>query len=203
VAVETRGYAKGRATRRQIVEEATALFAEVGYRSASLREIAARCGISHTGLLHHFPSKQLLLAAVLERRDEVDREWLELERGEGVEALARLVALVERNAQRRNIVELFTTLSAEATSSAHPGHRYFVDRYRETTARFSQAYGEARQAGALLDGIDPDSAGRQLAALMDGLQVQWLLDPASDMPRLVREHVECQLRVPLPKARPQ
>jgi AcrR family transcriptional regulator len=197
--VAERGYAKGRAMRSQIVEEATALFGEVGYRSASLREIASRCGISHPGLLHHFPSKEQLLEAVLQHRDTVDAAWLGLDTGRGVETLGRLVALVARNAERRGIVELFATLSAEGTSVEHPAHPYFVERYRHAVAGIAGAYRDAHAEGALQDGVDPDTAARELVALMDGLQVQWLLDPEpTDMPRIVREHVQRQLRVTLP-----
>jgi AcrR family transcriptional regulator len=171
----TTGYAKGRAKRSEILDQATALFGEVGYRSASLREIASRCGISHPGLLHHFPSKELLL-----------------------------VALVRRNAERRGIVELFATLSAEATSPEHPAHAYFVERYRNAVALMARAFADAEEDGALAAGVDPESAARELVALMDGLQVQWLLDPSStDMPRLVRDHVERQLRVPLAEFHPE
>jgi AcrR family transcriptional regulator len=203
VAIES-GYAKGRATRSQIIEKATALFGEVGYRSASLREIASRCGISHPGLLHHFASKELLLQAVLERRDRVDAEWLGLHESRGVETLARLVALVAHNAGQRGLVELFATLSAEATSPEHPAHGYFVERYRGAIAGIGEAFREAQADGALRDGVDPDGAARELVALMDGLQVQWLLDPsATDMPRLVRAQLERQLVVPLGHFEPQ
>ena len=51
------GYARGRATREEILDVAMQLFGEVGYRTASLREVASRVGISHPGLLHHFASK--------------------------------------------------------------------------------------------------------------------------------------------------
>lgn len=37
------------------------LFAERGYEGASIREIAARAGLSVPGLYHHYPSKQALL----------------------------------------------------------------------------------------------------------------------------------------------
>src|SRR4051794_13431713 len=67
------GYAKGRAKRQDILDQATALFGEAGYRGTSLREIAARCGLSHPGLLHHFPTKESLLLAVLEHRDAEDQ----------------------------------------------------------------------------------------------------------------------------------
>src|SRR4051794_33036734 len=36
------GYAKGRATREEILDSAMQLFGEVGYRTASLREVSAR-----------------------------------------------------------------------------------------------------------------------------------------------------------------
>src|SRR3954447_14260367 len=116
MSVAEAGYAKGRATRAEIVEQATALFGEVGYRSASLREIASRCGISHPGLLHHFASKEALLQAVLQRREEVDAARVGLETARGAETLARIVALVEHNAAQRPLIELFATLSAEATA---------------------------------------------------------------------------------------
>lgn len=191
---DQRGYAKGRAKRREIIDQAMAMFGELGYRGASLREIAARCGISHPGLLHHFPTKESLLLAVLEHRDEEDVERLAIPAAHGVEALRRLLDLVVLNAGRRGIVELFVVLSAEATSPEHPAHAYFVERYRESVAMATQAYRQAREEGALRDDVDPDAAGPQLIALMDGLQVQWLLDGgATDMAAVARAHVRAQL----------
>src|SRR5690349_23420538 len=95
------GYAKGRAKRRDILDQAMALFGEVGYRGASLREIAARCGLSHPGLLYHFPTKEALLLAVLGHRDEVD--GARLPGTGGVDTLRRVLDLVAYNATRRGI----------------------------------------------------------------------------------------------------
>jgi AcrR family transcriptional regulator len=178
--VETqRGYAKGRAKRRQIVEEATALFGEVGYRSASLREVAARCGISHPGLLHHFPSKELLLRAVLEHRDETDAQRFALGEGSGTERLDSFLALVAHNAKVPGIVELFATLSAEASAPDHPAHAYFVDRYARTRRQFADLFGVLRDEGRLAPGLDPGELAVSTIAVVDGLQVQWLLDRTS------------------------
>lgn len=193
-----RGYAKGRAKRREIIDQAMAMFGEVGYRGASLREIAARCGISHPGLLHHFPTKESLLLAVLEHRDDTDIEWLETDSADGVTTLRHLVELVALNTTRRGIVELYAVLSAEATSADHPAHAYFRDRYRRALDAAGVAYERAAASGALRTGVDPRVAGRQLIALMDGMQVQWLLDDAgTDMAGVVRAHVQDQLTVPL------
>lgn len=192
------GYAKGRAKRVEIVENAMALFGEVGYRGASLREIAARCGMSHPGLLHHFPTKESLLLAVLERRDREDAGHLASEGPTGLEGLRRMVELVARNVTRRPIVELFTVLSAEATSSDHPAHAYFVRRYEVTRDLTRASYVAAHDAGVLREGIDPDAAARGLVAVLDGLQLQWLLDGgATDMVAVVVAHIEAQLTVPL------
>jgi len=98
------------------------------------------------------------------------------------------------NATRRGIVELFTVLSAEATAADHPAHAYFVDRYSRIVRELEGAYHEARDAGDLRPGIEPARAARDLVALMDGLQIQWLLgDPALDMPAAVEEHLNSQL----------
>lgn len=184
---ELRGYAKGRAKRQLILDEATALFGEVGYRSASLREIALRVGISHPGLLHHFPTKEGLLQAVLERRDGLDSDRFELERLEGMDMLRRMTDLVEYNATRPGIVELYCVLSAESTASDHPAHGFFVARYLRVVKQCVDAFQVAKAAGQLRDGIDPVTAGRAMVALMDGLQVQWLFDRESvDMATALR-----------------
>lgn len=188
----TRGeYAKGRARREQILSEAVALFAESGYQAASLRDLATRCGLSLAGLLHHVGDKQSLLLAVLERRDVEDMAASDLVAGSGPERLAGLVDVVRRNAERRGIVELFSVLSAEATSPAHPAHAFFEARYRQIVATLADAFADCAHPA-------PASAARRLVAVMDGLQVQWLLQPAEvDMAAEVQTQIEHELlRVP-------
>jgi len=192
------GYAKGRATREQILDEAMALFGEVGYRSASLREIAARCGITHPGLLHHFANKEALLGAVLEHRDALDAERFPNARGSGTDRLRTLVDVVEHNSHVPGIVELFASLSTEAVPPDHPAHGYFVRRYAQTRAALTSALEVTRAQGALRDGVDPALAAVVIIAVMDGLQVQWLLDRDSvDMARALRDHLAGLLKVPL------
>jgi len=57
-------------TRERVLQVAQALFAERGYRGTSLRDIAKRIGIKAPSLLHHFPSKQQLYLAVLDKMFE-------------------------------------------------------------------------------------------------------------------------------------
>jgi TetR/AcrR family transcriptional regulator len=58
---------KGTKRRDSIVDEATKLFAERGYAGASMADLAERVGLRKASLFHHFSSKELLYAAVLER----------------------------------------------------------------------------------------------------------------------------------------
>ncbi|WP_432540913.1 TetR/AcrR family transcriptional regulator [Kineococcus sp. SYSU DK002] len=184
----TRGeYAKGRARRAQILTEAVAVFAESGYRAASLRDLAARCGLSHAGLLHHFGGKAPLLLAVLEQRDEQDAATAGLLIGTGRERLDALVEVVRRNTGRRGIVELFTVLSAEATAADHPAHAFFAQRYERTVTAVADAFADCGHPR-------PRSAARRLVAVVDGLQVQWLTHPDEvDMVAEVRAQVDAEL----------
>ena len=53
----------------RILSEALTLFSTQGYVATSLADIARASDISKAGLLHHYSSKDQLLAAVLDERD--------------------------------------------------------------------------------------------------------------------------------------
>lgn len=192
------GYQKGRDTRAQILDAAMRQFAVSGYRGSSLRDIAASAGLTHPGLLYHFPTKASLLSAVLEYRDQEDAKDRPV-RGElGLDALRSMVAAARHNETQRGIVELYAVLSAEATGSDHPAHEYFARRYSTLLARVSAAYEVARDEGALRPGVEPAAAAAQLVAVMDGLQVQWLMSARpTPMGDLVKAHIDLQLIEPL------
>ncbi|MEU1972617.1 TetR/AcrR family transcriptional regulator [Microbacterium sp. NPDC019599] len=169
-------YAKTRARKVAILDAALEVFAQSGYRSGSIRDVANLVGISEAGLLHHFPNKVKLLEAVLEHRDEQSRSIVPMGSPDGAETLRGLVELAAYNASVPGVVELYCALSAEATSPDHPAHDYFIRRYDETRASLSAAFGRLRDDGRLSTDVEPVRAAIATIALMDGLQVQWLLD---------------------------
>ena len=65
-ASRTRRAAQGRATRAQLIEVATGLFAERGYEETSIEAVLAAAGVSRGALYHHFAGKDALFEAVLE-----------------------------------------------------------------------------------------------------------------------------------------
>jgi AcrR family transcriptional regulator len=58
--------AQGRATRAQLIEVATSLFAGHGYEGTSIEAVLAAAGVSRGALYHHFAGKEALFTAVLE-----------------------------------------------------------------------------------------------------------------------------------------
>ena len=168
--------------RARAVEVAVRLFSQNGYRATSMREVAAELGATHTGLKHHFPSKEALLTAVLQYRDEIDDAVLEEDLAGGDDRLTAILHLVQRNAERRALIELFTTLAAEATDPTHPAHAYFDARYRKVTASLTAMFTRLGDEGRLRSGVDPGWAARTTVAIMDGLQVQWLYHDARPAP---------------------
>lgn len=184
----TRGYAKGRARRAEIIHTAARQFAEKGFDSATILDIAAACGISRAGLLHYFPGKESLLAAVLEDRDREDRlrfrPYARIRGGLGV--LRGMVDLAEHNRLVPGLIELFVKLTAEASAPDHPAHAYFVERYDRIHRGTAQALRRAAEAGHLRQDVDHEDAAIRLTSLMDGLQAQWLLNKRIDMARHVQ-----------------
>ena len=63
--------------RRRIMDEAATLFLRQGYDGASLRHIAAACGMQAGSLYYHFASKNEILEAVLRRGIEIMVEAFE------------------------------------------------------------------------------------------------------------------------------
>jgi AcrR family transcriptional regulator len=192
-------YAKTEEKRRVILDAALEVFAKSGYRSGSIRDIADRVGMSEAGLLHHFPNKSALLAAVLDRRDQHSLELVPIDADdEPLATLRGLVRLAAHNASVPGVVELYCTLSAEATSPDHPAHAYFVRRYEWVCGNLARKFAILQQQGSLRPGVSPESAARSLIALMDGLQVQWLLDRDSvDMAEELRGYINSIVTVDL------
>lgn len=172
--------------RADILRAAFEVIAERGYRGASLAAVAERAGLTQQGLLHHYPSKEALLVAVLEERDQWDTGGAGPAGREGWR-LDLLASLVEYNAMRPGIVQTFSALLGESVTDEHPAREFFTRRYAQV--RHDMAAVLRTEFGDRLPGgLTPERAAPLLVAVLDGLQYQWLLDPdAVDMPSAFRD----------------
>lgn len=191
----TRSPRPGGARRREeILAIAVETFATRGYHHASLAEIAERAGLTQPGLLHHFRSKTALLSGVLELRDDSEMAQLGTERPRGLALLDHLVETVRRNAEREGIVRLYAVLSAESVTEGHPAQDFFRSRYAGLRAMVVEALVEACELGETRADIDVESVANAIIAVMDGLQLQWLLAPESvDMAATTRRTIDALL----------
>jgi AcrR family transcriptional regulator len=77
--VQGKREAQGRATRGQLIEVATGLFAKHGYEGTSIEAVLAAAGVSRGALYYHFAGKEALFTAVLEAVSErIAAQQLEL-----------------------------------------------------------------------------------------------------------------------------
>lgn len=176
--------ARSEERRAEILRAAFEVIAERGYRGASLASVAERVGLTQQGLLHYFPTKDALLVAVLEERDQWDTGGAGLSPGSW--RLDLLDSLVEYNAMRPGVVQTFSALLGESVTDAHPAREFFTRRYAQVRGGMASAL-RAEFGERLPSGLTPEQAAPLLVAVMDGLQYQWLLDPdAVDMPGAFR-----------------
>jgi AcrR family transcriptional regulator len=152
--------------------------------------IAAAAGLTNAGLLHHFPSKEELLVAVLQERDRLDGERFHLRGFTGLEALDALVKLVEANMSTPGLVRAFTVLMGESAAEDHPAGQWFRERYPRRSANLAAALRAGIDAGQIRPDTNCDAVAVEVIAMMDGLQVQWVLNPERvDMARLFAHYI--------------
>ncbi|MFE5945419.1 TetR/AcrR family transcriptional regulator [Streptomyces sp. NPDC056480] len=176
--------ARSEERRADILRAALEVIAERGYRGATLGSVAERVGLTQQGLLHYFPTKEALLVAVLEERDRWDTSGGRDREGWRLDLLE---SLVEYNAMRPGIVQTFSALLGESVTDEHPARRFFTERYALVRANMAQVL-RLEFGDRLPSGLSPERAAPLLTAVMDGLQYQWLLDPAAvDMPAAFRD----------------
>jgi len=190
-ATRSRGpYRTGVRRREQIIGAATAVFAEHGYAGGSVRTIADRIGVSPASLLQHFGNKEGLLMAVLE---DWDRRTVEVRLTDvtGLDYFRRLPEVMAANVSNRGLLELFTTMAAEASSPAHPAHAFIQRRYADNIATLACHLQQAVDAGdvAALTPAEIDIDVRLVTAVLDGIGLQWLLDPSTDVAGTVETYI--------------
>jgi AcrR family transcriptional regulator len=167
-----------RASREKIIHSAMESFAQKGFRGAKMADIAQAANLTGPGLLHHFPSKNHLLMEVLKERDRIDSERTKsiLQKNNN-DILEVGIELVEHNQTTPGIIQLFNLLVAESISPEHPAHEYFKKRYHNGRESWVRIIAQGQQEGSVRSDISADDLGVMLFAMMDGLQVQWLMEP--------------------------
>jgi AcrR family transcriptional regulator len=171
--------ARGLARQDQILDVAFELFATEGVRATTIARVAERSGLSEAGLLHHFPSKDALLLAVLDRADASfpDTEAWIAEPGGGLESLRRMPASAQVLSDRPSLARLRVIVSAEAVVQDGAARRYVTERTATIRRVLTNSLAEGVRRGEFRSDLDPASRATEIVAFMEGIQIEWMLDP--------------------------
>lgn len=187
-----RGEYRGTAQRRaQIIDAAFEEFADGGYEQASLRSIANTAGITHSGLLYHFGSKEELLVEVLrEHEEEERRQFFKREAPRNVEDfIDRMVESFRGELRRSQLLRLrMHFASGNGTEPSHLVARDWMDRrYERIVREMAAQVGIFKTSGAVASDLDNDDAAAAVFALYDGLLMHSLNAPGTDVSEIFAE----------------
>lgn len=167
---QAKGYPKGQARRRQILETAYDLYVSKSERP-TLRQVAERVGLTEAGVLHHFDSLDELFVAILEERDEQAAQ-LSMDGPEDIWEYLRWTT------RTPGLTRLFVDMSVAGIDPQHPAHSFVQRHHARVAELLEEAFGVLEPAQV-----------RMLIAAAEGLQLQWLHDPtmslAEDLQALV------------------
>ncbi|EEJ53131.1 TetR/AcrR family transcriptional regulator [Mobiluncus mulieris] len=180
----TRGsYASGLARREAILDAAVDLLGEVGYHGMSLRDIARSVGISHPGVIYHFPSKEILLMSVVDRYEkEMGFDFRKLAQLDAMALLDTLLEVLSNVATNATIIEAECMLLAEASSELHPAHDHYEERNRKFRTLLTQAWTELQAQGLAHTALKARDIAVLQMSLFDGILSQWLYTHEKNCP---------------------
>lgn len=171
--------------KERILLTADRLFYNEGIHAVGIQRIVAESAVTRVTLYRHFPSKDDLIAAYLERRAKYDHNQvngiLAAHPGDPRAALAELATALTRDdfgAMRRGCP--FINASAEFTGS-HPARVHARDIRRWATLRIEELLREVGHR-------DPISTADQLMMLRTGAVVSCALD---ENDQLREDFLEC------------
>ncbi len=156
---------RGSAARERILETAERLFYRDGYHAVGVDTIVAESGVAKMTLYRHFPSKDHLIAAYLERTNEQLLTWVEKLIAPHEDPRAALEAVFDGVARLASSPEClgcaFVGAAGEFPEPDHPGHRVAAEHKRAVVDRLREL---AQRAGAR----DPNGLAEELLLIMDG-----------------------------------
>jgi AcrR family transcriptional regulator len=155
--------------RSHILGVAGDLFFREGLRAVGVDTIVAQSGVAKMTLYRYFPTKDALIAAYLERSNDLFWQWFDAAAAEADGPRAQIRAVFAALAKLVSTPSCygcpFLNTAAEFPARDYPGHRIALAHKETLRERLREM---AARAGA----SDPDALGDGLFLLMDGAFAQ-------------------------------
>lgn len=156
----------------RLLDAASRLFYTRGVPNVGINEIIARAGVARMTLYHHFPSKDALLKAVLERRRAERSVWLQRATSCSDEPLEQLLAVFELLVEWAETPDFrgcpLVAATVELGGQLNVARPYAQAHHEATTAFFAE---RARGAGLQR----PDDLAAALLVLIEGAAIACLV----------------------------
>ncbi|MEV7010941.1 TetR/AcrR family transcriptional regulator [Streptosporangium sp. NPDC051022] len=176
--------------RERLMDTAEELFYAQGVRAVGVEQILTASKVGRASFYRHFPSKDDLVVAVLERRDLRWREWLaERVAAHGGEPLAVFDALAERFARADFRGCAFINTMIEAADPGSPAHRVAAGHKARVTGYVESLLSAAGHR-------DPAALAPRFVMLMDGAIVTALRERSPGPAERAREIAATLLEAP-------
>ncbi|AAZ33159.1 TetR/AcrR family transcriptional regulator [Pseudomonas savastanoi pv. phaseolicola] len=169
---------RGELRREALLEAALSVFSQVGYAHASMKDIAKLAGVTAAGLLYHFPNKTALLNAVLDRKEsEADQYFDQLNARTSLSGFIKSIRVIfRRSIETQMISQAFMMLNVESLGQLHPAHDRFQTWFKNVHSAIA-SYLESLIEEGEIRSTQTSVVAREICAVMDGTQLQWLRRP--------------------------
>ncbi len=172
--------------RRRLVETAEKLFYAEGINTVGIDRIIAEAGVAKMTLYNHFQSKDDLILAVLQYREEkFDKrfeKWIKRHADEGMDPLKAFFAALKDWFNSRGFRGcMFINSSVELADAQHEGSKFAASHKRRFHAQLQQIISQT--AGTKAARV----AGPQIALLVEGAIVAALMEQSSKPADLARD----------------
>lgn len=151
--------------RERILDVATELFYRDGYRAVGIDTVIERSAVAKATLYRHFPSKDDLIVAYLERSNERFWDWFDRTVATADAPREKLLALFVATGALAGSPSClgcaFQATAAEFPDAGHPGHALSRAHKEEVLSRLTELAGEAGARRA-------EELAAELLLLMDG-----------------------------------
>ncbi len=171
-------------TRNRLLDTAEHVFNERGVSRTSLAEIAEAAGLTRGAIYWHFKNKLDLFNAMMERvtlpMEEMTEGFADPSLSDPVACIRNqsiaILKSIDSNPQMQRVFDIMTH-KCEYVDDMAPLRERHLEGRTDCVMHVEEGFRNAIKLGRLPKSVNPKLAAIGLHALIDGLIMNWLLDP--------------------------